>query len=268
MEGKIANWVDLGIMPYSETMQIQDRLVEMRKRDLIPDTILSVQHPVTVSFGADQANNLFSEALLQKVLTDYGLNDYSSVLAYLGKKGVDFHKSSRGGGATVFAPGQFVFYPIVDHQKITGFELDVGKYKDKIYGALFGSLQGLGVDGLNVGSQESFRTRDERKDIWIVRNGVVYKMGSKGLQFNGNVAYQGFALNVDEEGISKSWMVNQCGYNPSEVKLWSVEQELGRKVPAVDVYDSVQKALSKNFGYTHFRTTALTKKEPVELSWQ
>jgi lipoate-protein ligase B len=64
LERKIANWIELGIMPYSETMTLQDKLVNMRKKDLIPDTILSVQHPLTVSFGADKKNNKFSQMLL------------------------------------------------------------------------------------------------------------------------------------------------------------------------------------------------------------
>ncbi len=265
LETKIANWIELGVMPYSEVMAIQDRIVALRKNDLIPDTILSVQHPLTVSFGADKDNNQFSDLLLSTVEEQYGNRNNESVMDYLRIQRAEFVESSRGGGATVFAPGQFLFYPIVDHAAITGSHgIDLGSYKSLIYKSLFDSLKHLGVEGVNVGSQESFATREERRDAWIVRDGVTYKMGSKGLGHKGRVAYNGFALNVDEEGISRSWMVNQCGYKPHEVKLWSVEQELGRKVNPCQVYDAVQRAIASNLGYTHFQTVE-SHKELLEV---
>lgn len=260
LEGKIANWIELGIMPYSEVMTIQDRLVDLRKRNKIQDTVISVQHPYTVSFGGDMKNNQFSTLLLLAVEEQYGEVNRQNVLDYLRRQGVDFHESSRGGGATVFGPGQYVFYPIVDHTKITGsHQLDVASYKTLIYRTLFESLGSLGVYGLNVGDQKSFQNRAERRDAWLVRDGITHKMGSKGLALNGNVAYHGFSLNVDAEGIAKNWMVNQCGYTPDEVKLWSVEQEIGIRVPSDKVYSSVQGAIARNFGYSGFKETVLPR---------
>src|SRR3989344_1099191 len=105
---------------------------------------------------------------------------------------------------------------------------------------MFDSLRRLGVTGINTGSSESFRTRQERRDVWINRDGVTYKMGSKGVALHRNVAYNGFVLHVDEAGIAHNWMVNQCGYQPHEVKLWSVEQELGKRVKPEEVYTVVR----------------------------
>lgn len=258
LENKIANWVELGVMPYSETMILQDRLVNLRNQNLIPDTILSVQHPLTVSFGADKKNNQFSDLLLFAVNEQYGNTNHDSIIDYLSRQKAVFVESNRGGGATVFAPGQFLFYPVVDHREVTGSDkLDLTKYKDLIYRSLFETLRSLGVGGINVGSQQSFDTRAERRDAWIFRDGVTYKMGSKGLGIKGNVAYNGFAVNAYAEGISRSWMVNQCGYKPDETRLWSVEQELGRKVSPQDIYDSAQKAIANNFGYSGFNIVKL-----------
>ncbi len=266
LEGRIANWVELGVMPYNEVMEIQRKLVEMRKKDLIGDTVLSVQHPLTVSFGADEKNNQFSEELLRRVAERYGSHSPQHIERYLMDNRIPFDRTSRGGGATVFAPGQFLFYPIVDHMQVTGsHQFDVGAYKLKIYETMFGSLANLGVNGIKTGSSEAFRTRDERRDVWTNRDGVTHKMGSKGIALNGNVAYNGFALYVDESGIANNWMVNQCGYTPEEVRLWSVEQELGRKIHPDEVYNATKKSIIQNFGYSALQENEFTKPSIMEV---
>ncbi|MEK6792892.1 MAG: hypothetical protein AABX96_02715 [Nanoarchaeota archaeon] len=262
MENKIANWMELGIKPYDEVMEIQDRLVELRASGLIPDTIISVQHPLTVSFGVDSKNNQFSDLFLSRVQQAYGNTEESSIMEYLSDNGASFSLSKRGGGATVFALGQFAFYPVVNHCDITGsHQLDVGAYKSVIYRTLFQSLRNLGVEGIKVSSSLDYATRNERKDAWIERGGVTLKMGSKGIGMKRGVAYHGFALNATREGISRSWMVNQCGYRPEEVKLWSVEHELNKKVEPKEVYDAVQKSIMANFGYAGFQKIDLEKLE-------
>lgn len=247
---RIANWMELGVRPYDETMRLQNRLVELRRNNVIGDTILSVQHPLTVNFGASTNDNQFSEVLLSLVRQKYGDSSHENVMRYLSDDGVSFSMNDRGGGATVFAPGQFVFYPIVNNSIVTGSHpLDVAAYKNVIYKTLFDSLRNMGVSGINVGSQESYATRNERRDAWIERNGVTLKMGSKGFKIDRGVAHHGFALYVQGEGIAHNWMVNQCGYRPNEVKLWSVEQELGRQIHPQEVYGAVQKAIVDNFRY-------------------
>lgn len=260
LEEKIAHWTELGITPYSEAMRIQNELVEARKKDLIPDTILSLQHPLTVNFGASSKDNQFSDELIQKVKSLYGHANDENVIKYLESLNIPFVISERGGGATVFAPGQYVFYPVVKHSGITGsHNLDLGAYKAVIYKTLFDSLKNLGVDGVNVGSSQSFATRNERRDAWIVRDGVTHKMGSKGFNVKEGVAYNGFALYVDAESVGKNWIVNQCGYRPDEVKLWTVEHEIGRKFNPQEVYGAVQNAMMSNFGYKGFLNKEILK---------
>lgn len=253
LEHKVAHWMDLGLQPYHVTMCLQDELVERRQRGIIPDTILAVQHPTTVSFGRDSTNNQFSEELLLKVRSPYSNYDEQAVLEYLSGHDIGFHRTNRGGGATVFAPGQYIFYPIVDHVAITGSNMwDMQTYKEKIYRVLFDSLINLGVQGVSTGSQESYKTRNERKDIWITREGKTLKMGSKGISFKRSIAYNGFGLYIDANCVRSMELVHPCGYKPGEVKLWTVEEEIGRPIKQDEVYAAVQKALGKHFGYTHF----------------
>ena len=259
LEERVAWWVDAGTIPYNEAHNLLLHLTEQRKAEAIPDVIIVAQHPITISFGSSKKDNQFSGRLLEKVHSVYADASLENVRSYLATKGVQFSDTPRGGGVTVFAPGQYMFYPIVDHRKITGKEFDMNAYKEKIYRVLFESLQGLGVESIQLGSQSSFETRRERRDVWTQRNGVSLKMGSKAIHITGHIARSGFALYVDEKGVEPFWMVNPCGHDTREVRVASVEAELKRSIPAKDVYASVRGALQRQFGYTVL--TERTRKE-------
>jgi lipoate-protein ligase B len=245
LEDKIAHWVDLGTMPYRDVYDLQLRMVDARRKELIPDTILSVQHPLTVSFGSDKPNNLFSDNLLDEVRNIMGNAEHENVLSYLGKKGIDFVEVSRGGGATVLAPGQFVYYPVVNIGDLKNME----EYKNKIYKTLFSSLKNLGVNDINISERKNFETRLDRKDAWIQRNGVTLKMGSKGIRYSNGIAHQGFVLYIDDKGIEHFGLVKPCGYSPEEVSITSVESELGNQVYSGDVHYNVRESIAEHFGY-------------------
>ncbi|MDP3917382.1 MAG: hypothetical protein Q8Q42_03805 [Nanoarchaeota archaeon] len=259
LEKKVANWIDLGVMSYQETYSLQEELVKMRKEDAVDDIILAVQHPLEVSFGSDKANNIFSDLLLGQVRKSHGDGfTHDDVVEYLMHRyGAGFSQVLRGGGATVLAPGQFVYYPIVLHSEITGKVLDLASYKTKIYQVMFDSLKNLGVAGLNIGSDNSYASRRERKDIWVQRDGKSLKMGSKGIRISGKVAHHGFVLYAQERGVENFWMVNPCGYKPDEVIVCSVEYFLGRSVGAIEVDSAVRSAIKNKFGYTEINNMSV-----------
>ena len=70
MEGRVAQWVDLGTMPYQECYALQLELVKLRQRGAIGDMILAVQHPTEVNFGNDTANNQFSDEEQHLILSN------------------------------------------------------------------------------------------------------------------------------------------------------------------------------------------------------
>ncbi|HLD12857.1 MAG TPA: hypothetical protein VJB87_04665 [Candidatus Nanoarchaeia archaeon] len=243
LESRVAYWVDLGVRPYADVLALQQQLVGLRQADSIPDVILSVQHPLEVSFGNDNAHNIFSDKLLREA------GSREAVIDYLARQGIGFSHTSRSGGATVLSPGQYVFYPIVDADRITGRSLGVSEYKSRIYRIMFRSLQALGVQNIHMGSQQSFETRGERKDVWVQRDGKVLKMGSKGISLSGKVAYHGFSLYVDASCVKPFWLVHPCGYSAQEVAVTSVEHEVGRPVDARDVVAHVKNAVMNIFSY-------------------
>jgi len=250
LDDKVAYWVDLGTTPYQETFQLQLNLAELRRKNGTPDIILATQHLPEVSFGNIERDNQFSNAFLNQMESRYGpIYTQEQILDELRERGIGFSKTARSGGATVFSPGQLVYYPITAHQEITGSQLDISTYKRKIYEIMFSSLQSLGVNGIQTGSDQAYATRNERKDIWIQKNGIPLKMGSKGIKFSGSVAYHGFSLYINHEGLEHMHLVKPCGYTPDEAQTISVEEVVGRRIPDFQVHQSVLGSIQQTFGY-------------------
>lgn len=90
-------WIlNLNTVPYQEALELQKKLVELRARDIIEDTLILLEHPpvFTVTREATRRNLLASP----QVLTE---------------KRISVHQTNRGGDITYHGPGQLVGYPII-----------------------------------------------------------------------------------------------------------------------------------------------------------
>src|SRR5262250_1772956 len=98
----------LGLTPYGEAHELQEELVERRKRDEIPDQLLLLEHPHVITLGraANRANVLVDEATR-------------------GQLGVELFETGRGGDVTYHGPGQLVGYPII---KLLARRQDIRRY--------------------------------------------------------------------------------------------------------------------------------------------
>ncbi len=257
-----ALWCDLGIMPYQEAYALQTQLALMRKEDKMPDIILQVQHPYEINFGSAIQHNQFSEKFIREIKKSYG-DSFSreDIINHLTKEGIKFSETSRGGGATVVGPGQYVFYPIVFHPRITGKLLGVGEYKMAVDKVMFDALKEFGVPNIEIAS--GMKSGRERRDVWFIDGDRSYKIGSKGIKISENIAYHGFVLYMDNEGLKHFDKVNACGYGPNEVGITSAEQVLGRKINSEVIISSVRKNLSKQFNYDEIKD--ISKQELYKL---
>lgn len=261
LEEKVAYWVNLGTTNYELTYRLMEKLAKARASGFETDIILVTQHNPEVNFGSDTKNNRLSARFLREIENEFGENyTEENIREVLRRKGMNLSKTSRGGGATVLAPGQLVYHPIVDFKAVVGGE-DIGAYKGKMYSIIFEALSALGISGIRIGSDDAYRTRKERRDAWIEREGKAIKLASKGLHFSRNIAYHGFALYIDQRGIEQFWLVDPCGYKEDEVEIGSVEAELGKPINHVEVNAIVKDLFVKHFGYTQIRDM---KKEDVE----
>lgn len=189
----------LGRLHYTPALALQERLLEARIEQAIPDTLLLLQHApvVTLGRGAKAEHVLHSEAALAAL-------------------GVELHETGRGGDVTYHGPGQLVAYAIFD---LNPDRRDVRKYVtalEEVMIRLAGSY-GLHADriaGLN--------------GAWIGSR----KIGAVGVRIRRWVTMHGFAFNVSTD-LSAFDLIVPCGIKDKTVT--SLERELATDVAWHDV---------------------------------
>lgn len=163
---------DLGRMEYGAAFDLQRELVEKRKRGLIPDQFLIVEHPHVVTMGrnGEESNLLASPELLERA-------------------GIAYHLTDRGGDVTYHGPGQIVGYPILDLRE---WKRDVVAYVRGVEQAIIDALSGFGI---RAGRVESRPGEKNVTGVWV--DGA--KIAAIGVHISRWVTSHGFALNVDTD---------------------------------------------------------------------
>src|SRR3989442_15824152 len=129
---------ELGRVEYGEAFALQRQLVEQRKRGLISDQFLLVEHPHTITLGRNgrPQNLLAHEDVLRR-------------------SGIAFHPTDRGGDITYHGPGQIVGYPIMD---LKPDRKDVRKYVASVEEIMIRVAAGYGVAAPRVPGRTRVRT--------------------------------------------------------------------------------------------------------------
>ena len=149
----------LGVIEYTDALEMMSTLQKQRINNEIPDTVLFLEHPEIVTVGPRARNDGVAPP-----------SDYRS------------HPVDRGGGLTWHGPGQLVVYPIIHWNK--GDEKSVADIISKIESWVIASLETLGVEGY----------RDDRmQGVWVDGK----KICSIGLSFLRWVSRHGFTINYD-----------------------------------------------------------------------
>lgn len=190
----------LGTVDYAQARRIQADLWRRRARDEIPDTLLLLEHPPTITAG--------ESADLADLLVDWN---------ELRRWGVAFFFADRGGSLTCHAPGQLVAYPIVD---LRGRGRDVLQYLRDLEEVVILTLADLSIRG----------RRDERNaGVWAGRG----KIASIGVGVRRWVTTHGVAVNVCND-LSHFSLIRPCG---ADQAMSSISLELGREIASEEVSD-------------------------------
>jgi lipoyl(octanoyl) transferase len=199
----------LGVVPYAEGLALQQRLVEQRKADAIPDQLLLLEHPPVITLGAkvrqDRSHLLVSEAELADA-------------------GVELFEAGRGGDVTYHGPGQLVGYPIVD---LRPDRCDVHRYVRDLEDVL---IQAVATFGISAGRVPGLT------GVWVGSGTGQAKLAAIGVRISRWVTSHGFALNVTTD-LSGFDLIVPCGI--ADRGVTSLSTLLGRDVPMVDVEKSV-----------------------------
>jgi len=201
---------DLARMEYQAAWDLQRELVEQRKQDRIPDLLLFVEHPHTITFGRNgHAQNLVTAR------------------EQLGAMGIAYAETDRGGDVTYHGPGQVVGYPIVN---LNNWKRDVHEYVRAIEQTLIDSLAGFGVAAERVPGATG---------VWT--GGA--KVAAIGVHISRWVTSHGFALNVETD-LDYFGHIIPCGLPKPVTSL----RALGVRASADEVKDSLARAFGRVFG--------------------
>jgi len=196
-------------MGYAEALGIQKDLVEQRKRQLIPDQFLIVEHPHVITLGRNgHAENLLaSEEILRRA-------------------GIAFHPTDRGGDITYHGPGQIVGYPIFDLRE---WKRDVVAYVRAMEQAIIDALDEFGIQAERLLGCTG---------VWVQGK----KIAAIGVHISRWVTSHGFALNHTTD-LSYFRYIVPCGLTKPVTSI----DELGSRATREEVVAALIRGFAHNF---------------------
>ncbi len=202
---------DLGRMRFAPAWDLQKELVERRKRGVVPDQFLIVEHERVITMGRN--------GKMQHVLASPEI---------LERSGIEFFHIDRGGDATYHGPGQIVGYPIVDLRE---WKRDVVAYVRAIEQVLIDALAEFGLAGERVAGATG---------VWIGGK----KIAAIGVHISRWVTSHGFALNVDTDLKDFQYIV-PCGLTAPVTSF----RDLGLNTSRAEVVAAIERAWVRSFQY-------------------
>lgn len=201
-EGRLLIW-RLGRIDYQAAWDLQRRLADARRADLIPDVLLLLEHPPTYTLGRrGRRENI--------------LIPPDEIAA----RGIAVYDVDRGGDVTYHGPDQLVGYPILKLPQDYTFV----RYIRTLETALLEAVRDLGFD---AGLMEGY------SGVWAGNE----KLCAIGVKVDAaGVTTHGFALNVNTD-LSYFGHIVPCGLTDKGVT--SLQTLRGRRVSA----DRVERAI-------------------------
>lgn len=213
-------FVNLGLVPYAPSCELQRRLVRARKAAAIPDTLLFCEHPHVITLGRNgrQENLLASAHLLRQM-------------------NVEFHSTDRGGDITYHGPGQIVGYPILD---LSSHRRDVRWYVHHLEEVMILATADFGL---------AARRSAANHGVWLDSPSPAplnneEKLAALGVHLSRWVTSHGFAFNVSTD-LRFFDLIVPCGL--ADKRATSLERALGRGVSPGEVRERLAARFAEVF---------------------
>jgi lipoate-protein ligase B len=243
---RVCHVYQLGMVPYEEAWDLQNRLAGEIASGSRPATLLLLEHPHTYTFGrrGDAKNLLWDET-------------------ELARKGISVHWVDRGGDVTYHGPGQLVGYPLIPLGTLSSPEepsldsahlpkADYIEYLRKLESMLIKALANLGVEATQF---------PKLTGVWIQNNHIVmekesaldtnhlpYKIASIGVKVDSRgISRHGFALNVDPD---MSYWEGIVGCGLDDYPVTKLVDLLDQSPTMEQVALGVVAAFGEEFNYT------------------
>jgi lipoate-protein ligase B len=198
----ICRVLKLGQVNYDRACQIQ---LDTSRKILcgeIPDTLLLLEHPPTITVG--------KTGKLENILVSKD---------ELENNGVSLFFTDRGGDVTFHCPGQLVIYPIIDlRQRGRNVHTYVYDLEEVI-------IRTLGHFGIQA-------TRESHAGVWLQSR----QIAAIGISIKRWITMHGIALNVCPN-LDDFRVINPCGM--AGVPVTSIKEVTGQEVSVQEVEDIV-----------------------------
>jgi lipoyl(octanoyl) transferase len=202
--------MNLGLVDYTEAWDLQRSLAGAVAQGAIPDTVLFLEHPPTVTLGRRTED--------EEVHIPDGA-------------GVALVETDRGGRSTYHGPGQLVCYPILDLKR---HGKDVKRYCRDLEEAIIRAVASFGIEASRI---------DGLTGVWV--EPPPRKLASIGVHISRWVTTHGYALNVDLDPSPFTDWITACGLE--DATFTSVARELGRRIEVADVRAAAREAFAEVF---------------------
>lgn len=237
--------VYLGRFAYRAGLELQARLVELRKAGAIGDVLVMLEHPPVLTLGRNGVGK------------GGGRDNVLLPKEELRARGVELVATNRGGDVTYHGPGQLVGYPIFDLRgplRAAGKRLGPVDFVRQMEEALIRTVADYGVLATRVPG---------RTGVWTQPGGSVQekKVAAIGIHVSAGVTSHGFALNVTTDLKDFEWIV-PCGISDRGV----TSLELESPGPETDLtLETAAERVARQFGHV-FHAQMLWLESIGELS--
>ncbi len=219
--------ISLGRMAYLDAWAIQKRLAEARSADLIPDTLLFVEHPHTYTLGS---GGHMSNVLLSP--------------EELATRGIELHHVDRGGDVTYHGPGQLVGYPIMKLPQAGSHIVTSGGLHADVLAYVRG-LEKVLIDALAVYRIVAWPFPGYT-GVWLGDAAAPAKIAAIGVRVSARrVTLHGFALNVNTDLAYFAGII-PCGI--ADKAVTSMQAALGYPLILDEIAITIAQAFGVAFG--------------------
>lgn len=220
----------MGVVNYLDALRLQDKLVNARKANKIPDTLLSLQHPPTYTLG--------------KRKTDHNLLIPESELKGIG---AELCYTQRGGDITFHGPRQAILYPIIS---LRDLKLGARSYVEKLESTMIELASLYGVKARSGNKCET--------GVWVEDR----KVGAIGVKISYSVTSHGLAFNIDPD-LEYFKHIVPCGIANKGVT--SLRNETNVALPSEEiVQEQLVSCFARQFGYDGVSS----KEGTSEFEWE
>jgi lipoyl(octanoyl) transferase len=210
-ETRGAYLMNLRQIGYHEAWELQRSLAAAVGQGAIPDTVLLLEHPPTITLGRR---------------TEEGEVHIPSGVS------VELVESDRGGKSTYHGPGQLVCYPILD---LNRHGRDVKLYCRNLEEAIVRTVASFGIEAATI---------EGLTGVWL--HSPPRKIASIGVHISRWVTTHGYALNVNLDPAPFTDWITACGLE--DAMFTSLERETGRAITVDEARGPAADALGAVFG--------------------